>query len=167
MDPVRQPLFLSRVIALIDVLMMQIHITSYNRTTNEDGKWSDITKWYKKEQKRYREAVKKGLVKENGASVATSETPKVRDGDVTCTGDAGGGSENDAGHREYLDPGPMPLNIYDRGFVENWKEVLFPISRRKEALEMGGYSRPARSHPKPDEPPTTTPSLASAQDKTD
>lgn len=35
------------------------------------------------------------------------------------------------------DPGPRPVNIYHQGFVENWKEVIFPKSlrnttRRKE-----------------------------------
>jgi palmitoyltransferase ZDHHC4 len=29
-------------------------------------------------------------------------------------------------------PGPVPRNVYDRGFVENWKEVLFPISLRSD-----------------------------------
>lgn len=34
------------------------------------------------------------------------------------------------------DPGPIPTNLYHQGFVENWKEVIFPKSlrtpRRKE-----------------------------------
>ena len=142
---------------------MQIYITSCNRTTNEDSKWTDITKWYKKEQKRYRDAVKKGLVKENSATFASPETPKVKDGDVSCTG-GGAGLVKDAGNAGYVDPGPLPHNLYDRGFLENWKEVLFPISRRKEAVDMSGYSRPMRATPKADEPAL---SIASSLDKAD
>jgi palmitoyltransferase len=29
-------------------------------------------------------------------------------------------------------PGPYPRNLYDRGIVENWKEVLFPLSLRSD-----------------------------------
>ena len=45
-------------------------------------------------------------------------------------------------HQDYFDPGPVPKNVYDRGLKENWKEVFFPISKRKDALSLGGYSRP-------------------------
>lgn len=29
-------------------------------------------------------------------------------------------------------PGPKPVNIYNRGLIENWKEVIFPISLRQD-----------------------------------
>jgi hypothetical protein len=148
----------------------QAYITSYNRTTNEDGKWGDIQKWYKKQQKKYKDAVKKGLVspKTETNSTASKEGPKVSDGDVTCTG-GGSGLTNEANSsEEYYDPGPVPKNIYDRGFVENWKEVLFPISLRKEAVEMGGYSRPARTSQKQSVPNTKQPTqIPTESDKTD
>lgn len=146
--------------------MIQLYITSYNRTTNEDSKWSDITKWYKKEQTKYREAVKKGLVKGNAASSATAETPTVNDGDVSCTGGSAG-LQTAASRTGYVDPGPVPQNVYDRGFVENWKEVLFPISKRKEALDMGGYSRKAQDKPKFEQGNKAVASIQSLPDKTD
>ena len=80
------------------------------------------------------------------------EPPSVKDGDVSCAGGGAGLDEaEDVGQSEYSDPGPVPQNIYDRGFVENWKEVLFPISLRKEAYAMGGYSRQSRPKPKAEE----------------
>ena len=39
--------------------------------------------------------------------------------------------DNDDDSYDIIDPGPPPVNIYHRGFVENWKEVIFPISLRK------------------------------------
>ena len=84
--------------------------------------------------------MKKGLVKPKTDSKAPSGTPEVKDGDVSCTG-GGAGIQESQEASEYFDPGPMPKNVYDRGFVENWKEVLFPISLRKDALQVGGYSR--------------------------
>ena len=150
-----------------------MYITSYNRTTNEDGKWSDIRKWYKKAQKEYQEAVKKGLVGMNGAKMAP--TPNVKDGDVTCTGggagmDETGGDQQQQEQEQYFDPGPMPKNVYDRGFVENWKEVLFPLSLRKDVMELGGYSRSTKTSQGEvsSATPTPAPSIISTSfDKTD
>ena len=85
---------------------------------------------------------------------------------MSCTG-GGAGLEKDAGNADYFDPGSVPHNLYDRGFVENWKEVLFPLSRRKEAVDMGGYSRPMRATPKADEPKTALLSIASSLSKAD
>ena len=57
------------------------------------------------------------------------------------TTDGASKDSNEAGHIDDMvtDPGPLPKNIYDCGFVENWKQVLFPISiqKRREAA-MGG-----------------------------
>jgi hypothetical protein len=129
-------------------LIHQVYLTSANQTTNENGKWTDVKRWYKAEQKKYKEAVKKGLVK-SSADSATPATaaPVVQDGDVTCTG--GSSSEptqQQTRQQECFDPGPMPTNVYDRGFIENWKEVIFPPSRRKGY--PGGYSRPRPPNPK-------------------
>ena len=147
---------------------MQLYITSYNRTTNEDGKWTDIRKWHKKQQKKYKEAVKKGLVKPSSNDESTTTAaPELKDGDVSCTG--GGSSIAPGGDQpEYFDPGPLPKNIYDRGFVENWKEVLFPISLRKDAYELGGYSRPERMNNHTEsKPATVVSSLPMPSDKSD
>lgn len=123
-----------------------MYLTSVNQTTNEAGKWSDITRWYKKQKKKYNDAVKKGLVNPAENSTPTSpETPEVQDGDVTCTGSSNNQStkrQEPLPQQQYFDPGPIPKNKYDRGFVENWKEVIFPMSLRMDALELGGFSRP-------------------------
>jgi hypothetical protein len=37
-----------------------------------------------------------------------------------------------AGGDDGDDPGPAPVNIYNRGIVENWQEVLFPQSLRRQ-----------------------------------
>ena len=122
-------------------------MTSVNQTTNEAGKWSDINRWYKQEKKKYENAVKKGLVKPKESSAKTTEGPPVQDGDVTCTGASKQQSEQEKEppqEEQYFDPGPVPKNLYDRGFIENWKEVLFPLSLRDNFLELGGYSRTKR-----------------------
>lgn len=81
---------------------------------------------------------------EDGDDTGSSQdAPEVKDGDVLCTG-GGAGLEEDGELPEYFDPGPVPKNVYDRGFVENWKEVLFPLSLREDALQRGGYSKIAR-----------------------
>lgn len=165
-------------------------MTSTGQTTNENSKWGDINQWYKKEQKRYNQAVKDGKVQKGGVStndgtsttaVQAAPTPSD-DKDVTCTPSAGGSGESNQiidsasgtqpqspptlskdgrqrEEREYIDPGPVPKNTYDRGFVENWKEVLFPISIRKDALALGGYTKP-RGPPPPAKQPQASPAVS-------
>jgi hypothetical protein len=120
-----------------------------------------VNRWYKAEKKKYDDAVKKGLIKPDDLKVLSPETQELLvddDGDVTCTG--GSSSARSEAQQEqkndYVDPGPVPKNVHDRGFIENWKEVLFPISLRKDALALGGYSRPSKhskSKPKASETP--------------
>jgi hypothetical protein len=125
-----------------------------------------VNRWYKAEKKKYDKAVKKGLIKPDDSNVLSPETQETivdDDGDVTCTGGSSSArSEAQQALRYgYVDPGPTPKNVHDRGFIENWKEVLFPISLRKNALALGGYSRPpsrppqnSKSKPKASETPT-------------
>lgn len=145
--------------------MGKLYLTSVGQTTNENTKWADIKHWYKKEQKRYAKAVKDGVVKqgETKRSSPTSETieaPIPDDGDVTCTPGTSRQGEVLTGlspslsaatfdDQDYFDPGPIPKNIYDRGLKENWLEVIFPISKRKDALLLGGYSRPRPQQQQP------------------
>lgn len=77
------------------------------------------------------------------ATTAQSAAAAVTDGDVTCTGGGdGSGSDvhegvlvrdetDDFDDDDIQDPGPLPKNLYDRGLIENWKEILMPISLRK------------------------------------
>ncbi len=110
-------------IALALFLGFHVYITSMGQTTNENGKWSEVQKWYKKQQALYSKAVKEGFV-------------PATNNDVEST-DEDSEEEKVAG---IVDPGPQPKNIYNRGFVQNWSEVIFPLSLRKDALSRGGYT---------------------------
>ena len=134
-------------IALFFFLAYHFYITSVGMTTNEDYKFKQVKKWHKEQVKKYEEYVKQQAEKEEnndnqqpeGDSV--KQNPPVPDGDVTCTG--GKTEENASENKDESDaaqvppvvehPGPMPKNIYNRGFVENWKEVLFPVSLQRKA----------------------------------
>eukprot|EP00535_Pseudo-nitzschia_heimii_P011181 CAMPEP_0197197444 /NCGR_PEP_ID=MMETSP1423-20130617/32870_1 /TAXON_ID=476441 /ORGANISM="Pseudo-nitzschia heimii, Strain UNC1101" /LENGTH=376 /DNA_ID=CAMNT_0042651265 /DNA_START=299 /DNA_END=1429 /DNA_ORIENTATION=- len=116
-------------IALACFLGYHIRITSIGQTTNEDGKWSDVRSWHKKQKNLYEKAVREG-----------KQSTKI-------TGRSGDGEKNDAvsnrdselqAARGLMDPGPTPENLYNRGFVANWREVFFPLSLRKDALSLGG-----------------------------
>ena len=129
-------------IALGMFLGYHMYLTSTNQTTNEQGKWQDIKKWFKAEKKKYDNAVKMGKVHPNKDDTKITEAPVIEDGDVTCTGGVSSVKETQQIESEdYFDPGPVPRNPHDRGFIENWKEVLFPLSLRKNAMQLGGYSR--------------------------
>lgn len=111
-----------------------IWLTSRGMTTNESAKWGQVKKWHRQESKRYEQAVKAGLVPVNNTSTA----PEPTDSDVGCTGAVPtneDGTIGDTVERPLTDPGPMPQNIYNLGFVENWKEVFYPRSLRQDALD--------------------------------
>jgi palmitoyltransferase ZDHHC4 len=109
-----------------------VWIASRGMTTNETVKWSDVKEWHKKETKRYKAAVKAGVV-----TVSMASTPLVSDGDVSCIGGEAMIQEKarESEEPQIMDPGPMPKNIYNLGIVENWKEILFPRSLRATAIE--------------------------------
>ncbi|KAL7575842.1 hypothetical protein ACA910_003162 [Epithemia clementina (nom. ined.)] len=134
-------LMLMAVMAVCLGLFLCYHawITSRGLTTNECFKWDEIKKWYQTEKKRYQDALKQG--KATTETKKKAEPPTVSDGDVTCTpgqktsaqtttlsGEVADDDDLDA----IVDPGPPPVNIYNRGLYENWKEVIFPISLRKK-----------------------------------
>lgn len=132
-------------IALSCFLGYHVYITSIGQTTNENGKWGDIRSWYKKQRLKYKAAVRDGKVPKNPSSNNGNEENDETDIDVY-----------EEGQEHFVDPGPLPKNLYNRGFVENWKEVFFPPSLRKDALSKGGYTAASlkrqqaeRQQPKP------------------
>jgi hypothetical protein len=130
-------LMVAMTLCLGGFLGYHVWLTSVGMTTNESAKWAQVKKWHKQEVRRYKDAVKRGLVV---PSKSSTSGPVVPDGDVGCTGAVGGtptaeeGNESDEPDRIY-DPGPYPKNIYNQGLIENWKDVFFPRSLRQEALE--------------------------------
>mmetsp|Transcript_22416 Transcript_22416/g.34560 ORF Transcript_22416/g.34560 Transcript_22416/m.34560 type:complete len:429 (+) Transcript_22416:115-1401(+) len=129
-----------------------IWITSRGMTTNESFKWSDVKRWHKQEKKRYEEALKAGLPVGNihNSTMSSGESDIVSDGDIACTGPTSTPikSQSTVSSTEserkkdapIYDPGPFPKNIYNKGFIENWKEVFFPRSLRQDALDRWNAS---------------------------
>jgi len=122
-------------VALGLFLFYHVWLTSRGLTSNEAYKWDQVKKWYKRELKRYNDAVKNGEIDEKTGKPFRSSKPVVTDGDVTCIS----GDNNDPGEQVNADddrdlpfhPGPPPKNLYNNGFRENWEEVIFPRSLRK------------------------------------
>jgi len=92
-------------------LGFHLYIASRNVTTNEFFKWRDVRGWHRMEREEY----------ERAKAVGEGRA------DQSC---GGGKSEAEDGPS---DPGPMPVNIYDKGMVENLWEVILPLSCRNEA----------------------------------
>ena len=137
-------------IALFFFLAYHFYITSVGMTTNEDYKFKQVQKWHKEQVKKYEDYKRQQALKQEGNESQTTKAdntkqqPPVPDGDVTCTGgksdqnegitsNTPAGSEPSQETMVVEDPGPMPKNLYNRGFVENWKEVLFPVSLQLKA----------------------------------
>lgn len=132
-------------IALLFFLAYHFYITSMGMTTNEDYKFKQVKKWHKEQVRKYDEYKKQQAMKGNNKEAQktdntnTKNKAPVPDGDVTCTGgeppaQQKGNTPEPSQHTQVIeDPGPLPKNIYNRGFVQNWKEVLFPISLKRKA----------------------------------
>lgn len=112
-----------------------IWLTSRGMTTNESYKWNQVKKWHRQESKRYQQAVKDGLVVSVQNTTGNDPSSVVTDGDVTCTGAASTQNGENESEPPICDPGPMPSNPYDKGVVENWKEVIYPRSLRQDSLD--------------------------------
>lgn len=127
-------------IALSLFLLYHVWITSKNITTNEAGKWDQVNKWYNTELKLYQKQNQNNKKSISKTHATTSENDQRNDTNNNEKDD------ND-GEEIIEDPGPRPVNIYDRGFYENWKEVIFPISlRRKRASATSTTGRENRIH---------------------
>ena len=125
-------------VVLSAFLGYHIWLTSRGMTTNESVKWGQVKKWHRQESKRYQQAVKDGLAPSVNNTTSKSASSVVTDGDVTCTGlvtTNENASKEEADEPPIADPGPFPTNIYNRGLVENWKEVIYPRSLRQDALD--------------------------------
>lgn len=114
-------------IALSAFLGYHVYITSKGQTTNENAKWGDVRSWHKKQKKLFQTAVREG-------KATKKPTNSGKDIEVSDT------DSEEQKPEAVEDPGPMPKNIYDRGFIANWSEVFFPLSLRKDALSRGGYT---------------------------
>ena len=124
-------------VALGLFLTYHVWLTSRGLTTNEAFKWDSIQRWHKRELQHYKEALQRGDPVVDYSTTTGSSTPHVGDeGDVTCTPSNGPQpqveSKSDNKTNAVIHPGPRPVNMYNRGVMENWKEVLFPISTRKD-----------------------------------
>lgn len=121
-------------------VMFHLYIAANGMTTNEYYKWKHVKKWHRREKSRYEKALKDGTHKSNHEGSSMKAIPDV---DIGCTGPTATSdsrSELDADvldndvNSVVTDPGPMPVNIYNLGVVENFKEILFPRSRRPDAI---------------------------------
>ena len=112
-----------------------------NTSANEYYKWKNVKKWHRKQRQKYEEAVILGKIKTGGSDGGVMAMGEMAEVDVGCVGtstmpkssDDGEASQNEGKSHEIRDPGDLPKNIYDLGFVENMKEVLFPRCLRPDA----------------------------------
>eukprot|EP00557_Chaetoceros_sp_GSL56_P001266 CAMPEP_0176492692 /NCGR_PEP_ID=MMETSP0200_2-20121128/9143_1 /TAXON_ID=947934 /ORGANISM="Chaetoceros sp., Strain GSL56" /LENGTH=338 /DNA_ID=CAMNT_0017890289 /DNA_START=432 /DNA_END=1448 /DNA_ORIENTATION=+ len=141
--------------------LFHLSIAGRGMTTNEYYKWRQVHKWYNKEKNKFLTAVKEGVIKENQVVPSEQATnakrsnivaANISDGDVGCVGPVNikhvnndvkaqevsdvHNSDEKVKVNEIMDPGPRPINIYNLGLIENFREVLYPRSmriRHKEA----------------------------------
>lgn len=164
-------LILMTAMSVVLFLFLGFHLfmAANGMTTNEFYKWRQVKKWYKREKSRYEKALKEGIVvlkQTQSSSSTTRAMDQLNDVDVGCVGPINNKtvennyqnttsetsestSRNDNNtsnitqnhNSNVTDPGPPPINIYNRGIVENFKEVIFPRSLRRDALMRYAESR--------------------------
>jgi len=134
-------------LVLAAFLSFHLYITAKGMTTNEFYKWRQVKRWHRNATKKYEAAIKEGRAVEKAET--TIQVVDTTDGDVGYTGPIRGGqgkrkNGDDGGNQDnnkdvcddaVTNPGPFPSNIYDRGMMENFLEVIFPRSLRQDALE--------------------------------
>ena len=137
-------------IVLVLFFGFHMYMMANGMTTNEFYKWRQVRKWHKVEKSRYERALKEGKIQLHSSS-AKGAMKELSDVDVGCVGPVNNpatgtvetetetetSEESDNKDRvspSIIDPGPPPVNIYNRGIFENIKEVVFPRSLRRDAL---------------------------------
>lgn len=119
-------------------LAFHLYITSQNLTTNEFFKWRSVRRWHKKERQKYEQALKDGTIraKANASPMPSSKQVPNDDVGVGCMGPVAADSlQQVIADDEVIDPGPMPKNIYNKGIIQNFSEIFYPLSLRDEATQ--------------------------------
>jgi hypothetical protein len=108
--------------------------------TNEFYKWKQVQVWYRKENRRYEEALKEGkIANKNKSSNGDVKEIVGADVDIGCVGPIDNTTNqnkakeeqpNDDNVTKIFNPGPPPVNI----IIENFKEIIFPHSLHMDAL---------------------------------
>ncbi len=139
---------LMAVMSIVLGLFFSFHlfIASSGMTTNEFYKWRQVKKWHKRAVEKYKRSktsqggIRKNLGTEDTKDSAAEKNAQIGltdDVDIGCTGPLGNAKEvqpRSDTNNEVEDPGPFPVNIYHRGIVENFTEIVFPRSRRSDAV---------------------------------
>jgi len=120
-------------------LCFHLYIISKNMTTNEFFKWKSVRRWHKKEKQKYEQSLQYREVADKKTNNIESKNStgvpgELSDVDVGCIGPRGELLQHYTSS-EVMDPGQLPTNIYDKGIIANFKEVLYPYSFREEAIQ--------------------------------
>jgi hypothetical protein len=111
-------------------LGFHLYISSQNMTTNEYYKWKELKKKHAKMTDRYLQALKDGTIQIGKRKDSTAPNEPSSDVDVGCMGPTGVVVSSETMDEEIYDPGPMPVNIYNKGIIANFVEILWPLSFR-------------------------------------
>jgi hypothetical protein len=123
-------------LVLLLFLSFHLHLVCRNMTTNEYYKWKLVREWHKNATKTYQKALAEGKVKPQGVASSSNVDHSQELTNVTCTGaDTSTAPSPNKETDAILNPGPLPANKYNLGIVENFREVIYPRSLRKDALQ--------------------------------
>mmetsp|Transcript_26640 Transcript_26640/g.48352 ORF Transcript_26640/g.48352 Transcript_26640/m.48352 type:complete len:437 (-) Transcript_26640:404-1714(-) len=135
-------------ITLVMFLSFHLYIISRGMTTNEYFKWKAWNQWYEKAIQTYEQGIKDGKHSTSNGQRHRGGFNAISDmSDVTCTGATdipmnqevlskeGDETDEEENHETtVINPGPKRTNVYDKGVFSNFREVLFPLSLRKEKI---------------------------------
>jgi len=140
-------------LTLLPFLLWHCYIASCGTTTNESVKWKQVHKWYNIELQRYHENEYNNtkednssnkndgdddyvmITKDNNDNTITAKDTAERMTNTTLVRDDAMEEENDDNDvtsKTIFHPGPKPKNIYNYGFIQNWKDIFYPRSIQKE-----------------------------------